>query len=98
MPKPKGKCLRCGQCCMEAYRFGYDAEIIDKEKGIYRNIKFKKINPKNKTSMPCSKLIFDIKTKKAICLLHPHKKSSICKGYPFTTKEIIFKGCGYKKG
>uniref|UniRef100_A0A6M3KW83 Putative zinc-or iron-chelating protein n=1 Tax=viral metagenome TaxID=1070528 RepID=A0A6M3KW83_9ZZZZ len=95
--KPKGKCLRCGQCCVEAYRFSYSAIVIDKDKGLYKDIKLRKIRPRNNSSFPCPKLIFDIHTKKAICTKHK-VKPSVCSGYPSSDEEIIFEGCGFKKG
>lgn len=43
---------------------------------------------------PCEALVYDIETKKAVCLIHD-KKEKICKIYPTTPEEVIFQGCGF---
>ena len=78
---------------MEAYRFSYEG--ITQEDGTYKNLKLREIREKTENGWPCPKLAFDIETRLAICLEHNNGKKQVCSGYPFSSKEVIFSGCGY---
>jgi Fe-S-cluster containining protein len=86
-----GKCLRCGQCCLYGGALQYDVFK-------YREIlsySFKNVNAseRNKVS-PCINLIYDIKTREAMCSDHRHRPT-VCKQYPYRVEELIFNGCGF---
>jgi hypothetical protein len=44
----------------------------------------------------CERLLFDIKTRKAICLLQGEQKPDICKRFPFFEEELLSPVCGFR--
>ena len=81
-----GKCLRCGDCCKEAYRFTY--KRID-EKHVQLILEGEDPNAK-----PCPSLSFE-PDGKATCLIH-ELKHDLCKNWPHCKEELIFPRCGYR--
>ncbi len=91
----KGQCLRCGQCCL--YGSAIEYNLFEERVIGLRIFAFKRIDKEKINVMePCSCLIYDIKTREAICTDYKGR-SQVCKQYPYKEEELIFKGCGYKK-
>jgi hypothetical protein len=92
-----GECLRCGQCCIEAWRFCYSGKKFAWGEPDPATITLEKVRTSDDTEvdhMPCPMLVFEIETKKAICLEYD-KRGGVCPLYPLGPEEIIFPGCGF---
>lgn len=89
-----GSCLRCGLCCIGVGRFQYRIQsfILPDEPNYDTLIPIG--IAQNDPPEPCEKLIFDIRTREAICLLHNASKPPICVRYPISNVDRL-KDCGF---
>jgi hypothetical protein len=92
-----GQCNRCGMCCIEAWRFHYFVDHPKGEKLDWSTIRVKNVRKGKQRFLPCEKLVFDIRTHEAICLVHGSgDKPQVCQLFPTSPAEIIFGSCGYR--
>jgi hypothetical protein len=95
--KRSGECLRCGQCCVDAWRFSYSGKRILPDEFDWTTVKLEKVRAADDTEGDhniCPQLVFEIETKKAVCLEYD-KRGGICPLYPLGPEEVIFPGCGF---
>ena len=90
--KIAGTCNRCGKCCEQAYRFRWNGYTLPNESGF--DMKSACHKSYDNTVPPCEKLVYDIATRKAICLLQ-NNKPLVCRYFPYLPDDILFEQCGY---
>ena len=91
MSKIIGRCKRCGSCCLYGEAIEYDAY----KHGGAIIFSLKKVHKKKRRKIrPCTKLIYDIETREAICTVFD-ARPSVCRQYPYRKEELIFESCGF---
>lgn len=90
MLQRRGRCRRCGRCCIEAGRFKYSAKMLLPDEPDWLTLEV--LTPTD-FPFPCSRIIFDIHTREAICLDHSHKPE-VCRRYPLSDVDRL-PGCGF---
>ena len=88
-----GNCNRCGKCCEQAYRFVWVGALLPDSSDY--DMKKAEHKPYSDTALPCEKLVYDIATRTAICLIQDNKPL-LCKYFPYLPEDIIFEQCGFK--
>lgn len=88
-----GSCRRCGRCCIDASRLQYHVQtfILPGEPN-YDTLIPLPLLPRD-PAINCEKLVFDIQTRKAVCLIHD-QKPPVCARYPISVVDRM-DGCGF---
>lgn len=88
----RGACRRCGRCCVEATKFTYRfTRWILPDEPDWDTARVAKVNEGNLRA--CEKLVFDIRTREAVCLVQD-SKPELCRRYPLSNADRL-RGCGF---
>lgn len=92
-----GSCLRCGMCCVEPWRFAYEAKMILPDVPDMESLHLPtdpKARERKEGEGACPRFAWDPETGLAVCTIQ-ETKGEICQRFPIFLEDIVFEGCGF---
>jgi hypothetical protein len=98
-PAKTGSCNRCGKCCVEGWRFAYEAKMILPGLPDFETLRPAGDPKTRKNKDPeakCPQFAWDAETGEAACLAWgTERMHEICRLFPIFPSDRIFEDCGF---